>query len=109
MTCAVAHRVVLTLSCSPERLYAYTDPTLPQEFQLPGSGPIIKTCAGRQSTVRFRNMLQVPTSVHLHGAGSLAPYDGWADDRTFPGEFKVCVVSPWPLLCALTIVVAAAS
>eukprot|EP01125_Pyxidicula_operculata_P020034 TRINITY_DN7310_c0_g1_i1.p1 TRINITY_DN7310_c0_g1~~TRINITY_DN7310_c0_g1_i1.p1 ORF type:complete len:930 (+),score=243.11 TRINITY_DN7310_c0_g1_i1:290-2791(+) len=29
-----------------------------------------------------------PFSVHLHGSGSLAPYDGWAEDMTWTGQYK---------------------
>eukprot|EP01125_Pyxidicula_operculata_P021236 TRINITY_DN8103_c0_g1_i1.p1 TRINITY_DN8103_c0_g1~~TRINITY_DN8103_c0_g1_i1.p1 ORF type:complete len:918 (+),score=188.84 TRINITY_DN8103_c0_g1_i1:101-2755(+) len=29
-----------------------------------------------------------PFSVHLHGSASLAPYDGWAEDMTFTGQYK---------------------
>ena len=45
--------------------------------------PTIKNCRGRQGAVRFENTAKrAPISVHLHGAASVAPYDGWADDVT---------------------------
>ena len=45
--------------------------------------PTIKNCHGRQGAVRFENLAnRAPISVHLHGAASVAPYDGWADDVT---------------------------
>lgn len=45
--------------------------------------PTIKNCKGRQGLVRFENAdSRAPISVHLHGAASAAPYDGWADDVT---------------------------
>jgi FtsP/CotA-like multicopper oxidase with cupredoxin domain len=30
----------------------------------------------------------VENSVHLHGSFSRAPFDGWAEDTTQPGEYK---------------------
>ncbi|WP_346290325.1 multicopper oxidase family protein [Sphaerothrix gracilis] len=59
-------------------------------------GPTIKQVVGRQSVVRQINNLfgkdgngdEIYTSVHLHGMASLPQYDGWADDVSFPGQFK---------------------
>lgn len=58
-------------------------------------GPLIYQQLGRQSVVRFINHLgadsqnrQIYTSVHLHGSASLPQYDGWADDITYPGQYK---------------------
>lgn len=30
----------------------------------------------------------IPLSIHYHGAASLAPYDGWAEDEICKGEGK---------------------
>jgi FtsP/CotA-like multicopper oxidase with cupredoxin domain len=58
-------------------------------------GPLIYQQLGRQSVVRFINNLgtdsrnqSIYTSVHLHGMASLPQYDGWADDITYPGQYK---------------------
>jgi FtsP/CotA-like multicopper oxidase with cupredoxin domain len=34
------------------------------------------------------NKASVETSVHLHGSPSRAPFDGWAEDVTNPGQYK---------------------
>lgn len=72
-------------------------------------GPTIRVPVGHESLVRFKNLLNSetgyfkgsfnpclpnnarkgrPFSVHHHGAASLAPYDGWAEDETCYGEVK---------------------
>jgi FtsP/CotA-like multicopper oxidase with cupredoxin domain len=72
-------------------------------------GPTIKVPTGHESLVRFKNSVNTvtgyfkgsfnpclpnngrtgrPFSVHHHGAASLAPYDGWAEDETCFGEVK---------------------
>jgi hypothetical protein len=52
------------------------------EFALYGSasvphfspGPTVKSCTGRQNLVRFENNFRRNVGIHLHGAGSVAPY-----------------------------------
>jgi bilirubin oxidase len=43
---------------------------------------------GREAVVRFTNSASRPASIHLHGSYSRAPWDGWAEDVTNPGQFK---------------------
>lgn len=43
---------------------------------------------GNEAIVRFINEYDRPSSIHLHGSYSRTPFDGWAEDRTFPGQFK---------------------
>jgi bilirubin oxidase len=43
---------------------------------------------GREAIVRFINHAELANSVHLHGSFSRAPFDGWADDITQPGQYK---------------------
>lgn len=38
--------------------------------------------------VRFINHAPMDISVHLHGAYSRAPFDGWAEDTTKRGQYK---------------------
>ena len=47
-------------------------------------GPMISVCKGRQTIVRIANNITagVSMSTHLHGAATLSPWDGWADDET---------------------------
>ena len=52
----------------------------------PGSTIIIPR--GAESIVRFINNADMENSVHLHGSYSRAPFDGWAEDVTNPGENK---------------------
>ncbi|OAL50901.1 Cupredoxin [Pyrenochaeta sp. DS3sAY3a] len=51
-------------------------------------GPTIIVPRGTESVVRFLNNGDRENSVHLHGSPSRAPFDGWAEDLTFPGEYK---------------------
>jgi FtsP/CotA-like multicopper oxidase with cupredoxin domain len=63
--------------------------------QIPG--PTFQIMQGRKTKVRFVNDLPLThptlkftpwTSVHLHGSPSLPQYDGYANDLTFPGQYK---------------------
>jgi bilirubin oxidase len=51
-------------------------------------GPTLQMKRGREAVVRFTNSAQRPSSIHLHGSYSRAPWDGWAEDVTNPGQFK---------------------
>jgi spore coat protein A len=60
-------------------------------------GPTLMIPANRKTKVRFVNELPLKhpvlgftpwTSVHLHGSPSLPPFDGYANDITFPGQYK---------------------
>ncbi|KAM6506165.1 hypothetical protein FSOLCH5_014350 [Fusarium solani] len=51
-------------------------------------GPTIMVPKGTESIVRFINNAAHENSVHLHGSYSRAPFDGWAEDITQPGEYK---------------------
>ncbi|KAK0612632.1 Cupredoxin [Bombardia bombarda] len=51
-------------------------------------GPTFLITKGREAVVRFVNNATMANSVHLHGSYSRAPWDGWAEDITQPGQFK---------------------
>ncbi|PSN63260.1 Cupredoxin [Corynespora cassiicola Philippines] len=51
-------------------------------------GPTIIVPRGTETVVRFMNNGDRENSVHLHGSPSRAPFDGWAEDLTFPGQMK---------------------
>ncbi|KAK3997774.1 bilirubin oxidase [Cladorrhinum sp. PSN332] len=51
-------------------------------------GPTILLDRGTESVVRFVNNAHSNSSIHLHGSYSRAPWDGWAEDVTQPGEYK---------------------
>ncbi|OCL13988.1 hypothetical protein AOQ84DRAFT_309695, partial [Glonium stellatum] len=51
-------------------------------------GPTFMMRQGREAIVRFVNHADRANSVHLHGSYSRAPFDGWADDITEPGQYK---------------------
>ncbi|KAF2637509.1 hypothetical protein P280DRAFT_482944 [Massarina eburnea CBS 473.64] len=51
-------------------------------------GPTFRMRQGREAVVRFVNHANRANSVHLHGSYSRAPFDGWADDITKPGQYK---------------------
>ncbi|KAH9999562.1 Cupredoxin [Xylariaceae sp. FL0662B] len=67
------------LNLNPARLVGY-DGISP--------GPTFVIPRGTETVVRFINDADLQNSVHLHGSPSRAPFDGWAADLTFPGEFK---------------------
>lgn len=51
-------------------------------------GPTFRMEKGREAVVRFKNHGDNDMSVHLHGCYTRAPFDGWAEDVTKPGEYK---------------------
>jgi hypothetical protein len=51
-------------------------------------GPTFRVTRGRESIVRVKNRSHKDISVHLHGSHSRAPFDGWAEDTTGPGQYK---------------------
>lgn len=51
-------------------------------------GPTFVIPRGTETVVRFINHAAIENSVHLHGSPSRAPFDGWAEDVTLPGQFK---------------------
>lgn len=81
-------------SCRPNNYQASSGFFLYGSASIPhfAPGPTVKTCQGRMSTVRYENRATTtttkPISVHLHGAASVAAYDGWAEDTTAVGYAK---------------------
>jgi FtsP/CotA-like multicopper oxidase with cupredoxin domain len=51
-------------------------------------GPTFLVPIGTETVVRILNSAKDEASVHLHGSPSRAPFDGWAEDLTFPGQYK---------------------
>ncbi|KAK4223568.1 Cupredoxin [Podospora fimiseda] len=51
-------------------------------------GPTIMLPRGTESVIRFVNNSPSNSSIHLHGSYSRAPWDGWAEDMTSPGQYK---------------------
>jgi bilirubin oxidase len=53
-------------------------------------GPTIMVNRGQEAVVRFKNGASNKNnvSIHLHGSPSRAPFDGWAEDMTPPGNYK---------------------
>ncbi|KAK1984723.1 multicopper oxidase [Colletotrichum cereale] len=51
-------------------------------------GPTFLVPRGRETVVRFTNKAFLPSAVHLHGSPTRSPWDGWAEDRIFPGQYK---------------------
>lgn len=52
-------------------------------------GPTFKIQRGRETLVRFVNEYNRPSSVHLHGSPTRAPWDGWAEHIFTPGQYHV--------------------
>lgn len=51
-------------------------------------GPTFRINRDTETVVRYVNKYDRPSSVHLHGSYSRAPFDGWAADVIEPGEYK---------------------
>ncbi|PVI01637.1 Cupredoxin [Periconia macrospinosa] len=51
-------------------------------------GPIFIVPRYQETYVRFVNNGDREGAVHLHGSPSRAPFDGWAEDEYFPGQYK---------------------
>lgn len=43
-------------------------------------GPTFRMTKGREAVVRFINLNDLPSAIHLHGSFSRAAFDGWAQD-----------------------------
>ncbi|KAK3715090.1 hypothetical protein LTR37_007300 [Vermiconidia calcicola] len=51
-------------------------------------GPTFVVQKGREAVVRVLNHGDRASAVHLHGAYSRAPFDGWAEDLIQTGQYK---------------------
>ncbi|EJD37915.1 bilirubin oxidase precursor [Auricularia subglabra TFB-10046 SS5] len=51
-------------------------------------GPTFRMTKGREAVVRFINLNDRPSVIHLHGSFSRAPFDGWAEDTLPPNTHK---------------------
>jgi bilirubin oxidase len=51
-------------------------------------GPTFMVERGHETLIRFISHADRENSVHLHGQWTRSPWDGWADDLTYPGQYK---------------------
>ncbi|CAO2651913.1 Nn.00g001960.m01.CDS01 [Neocucurbitaria sp. VM-36] len=51
-------------------------------------GPTFMMQKGREAVVRFSNNGPTNMSTHVHGQYNRAPFDGWAADYAYPGQYK---------------------
>jgi FtsP/CotA-like multicopper oxidase with cupredoxin domain len=67
-------------------------------------GPTIRVPQGTRTEVRIANQLPAlnpinkapfSTVTHLHGSASLPQYDGYANDKTYPGQCKTYKYPNW--------------
>jgi bilirubin oxidase len=71
-----------------KQIYPNLRPTTFVGYDGIAPGPTFQVPVGTETVVRIINSAQLETSVHLHGSPSRAPFDGWAEDLTFPGQYK---------------------
>ncbi|KAF2683393.1 Cupredoxin [Lentithecium fluviatile CBS 122367] len=71
-----------------QQVYPNLQPARLVGYEGMSPGPTIIVPMGTESVVRFVNNADRENSVHLHGSPSRAPFDGWAEDLTHPGEYK---------------------
>ena len=68
--------------------YPNLGPTTYVGYDAMAPGPTFRIPKDRESLVRFSNLASNPSSIHLHGSPSRAPFDGWAEDLVQPQEYK---------------------
>ncbi|KAH7380437.1 Cupredoxin [Phaeosphaeria sp. MPI-PUGE-AT-0046c] len=51
-------------------------------------GPTFVMREGREAVVRFSNQGPTNIATHVHGQYNRAPFDGWASDFAYPGQYK---------------------
>lgn len=71
-----------------QQVYAGKQPAHLVGYDGISPGPTFIVPRGTETFVRILNNAQIETSVHLHGSPSRAPFDGWAEDVTNPGQYK---------------------
>ncbi|KAH7030613.1 Cupredoxin, partial [Microdochium trichocladiopsis] len=71
-----------------QQIYAGKKPATLIGYDGSAPGPTFLVPVGTETIVRVINNVTDETSVHLHGSPSRAPFDGWAEDLTFPGQYK---------------------
>ncbi|KNG44141.1 blue copper oxidase cueO precursor [Stemphylium lycopersici] len=71
-----------------QQIYPDLEPAQLAGYDGISPGPTFRITKGRESIVRVKNHSGKDISVHLHGAHSRAPFDGWAEDITEPGQYK---------------------
>ncbi|KLU83867.1 hypothetical protein MAPG_02917 [Magnaporthiopsis poae ATCC 64411] len=71
-----------------QQVYPDLGPTRLVGYDGISPGPTFIIPRGQEAIVRFVNNAQLPISVHLHGSYSRAPFEGWAEDTTNPGQYK---------------------
>ncbi|KAK7953039.1 hypothetical protein PG988_013733 [Apiospora saccharicola] len=71
-----------------QQIYPDLKPTRLVGYDGISPGPTFIVPRGTETVERVMNSAELPTSVHLHGSPSRAPFDGWAEDVTRPGQYK---------------------
>ncbi|KAK1996066.1 multicopper oxidase [Colletotrichum falcatum] len=71
-----------------QQIYPDREPASLVGYDGMSPGPTFLVTRGREAVVRFTNKAFLPSAVHLHGSPTRAPWDGWAEDRIFPGQYK---------------------
>ena len=52
------------------------------------TGPTYRVPVGTETIIRLTNNNDLSSSMHLHGAWTRSPWDGWANDMIQPGQYK---------------------
>ncbi|KAL9091370.1 MAG: hypothetical protein Q9159_001454 [Coniocarpon cinnabarinum] len=52
------------------------------------TGPTYRVPVGSETIIRLTNNNDLTSSMHLHGAWTRSPWDGWANDTINPGQYK---------------------
>lgn len=71
-----------------QKIYPNLGPATLVGYNGTSPGPTFRITKNREAVIRFVNHNDRPSSIHLHGSYSRAPFDGWAEDLINPGEYK---------------------
>ena len=71
-----------------QQVYPNLGPANLAGYNASGAGPTFRIPVGTESIVRLTNNNDLSSSMHLHGAWTRSPWDGWANDTIDPGQYK---------------------
>ncbi|KAF2643829.1 bilirubin oxidase [Massarina eburnea CBS 473.64] len=71
-----------------QQIFPNLPPTELEGYDGMSPGPYFLMQQGREAVVRFTNDGPSNMSVHVHGQYNRAPFDGWAADYAYPGQYK---------------------
>ncbi|KAI4627053.1 uncharacterized protein J4E87_004395 [Alternaria ethzedia] len=87
-TGAVIDYYEVEVKAATQQIYPNLPATTLYTYDGSSPGPTFMMRKGREAVVRYTNTGPTNSSVHVHGQYNRAPFDGWAADYAFPGQYK---------------------